>query len=320
MTISFVHVHGRGPKPDGASLEALWRAALRAGIERCEPDHLPAFDAAIHQFVFYGDLLNDVLGPVEQDYDAMLDLADRRHALERLRAMKRKAFGSRAAYERLPGRNSIGEFLADTALPVISRFSMSDGIFSRVVPDLHRYLVDRDGLGRAVRARLQSALEDAFARGGDVVLVAHCLGSVAAFDVLWSLSQLEAPATGRQRVRLFLTLGSPLGDETVKSRLLGSAHKGRARYPLNLVEWVNISAEDDWISHDNSIANDYDEMLKLKLLSRIDDHKIHNFAVRFGKSNPHSAIGYLIHPRVARTLASVLPAVPSKQRENEKED
>jgi hypothetical protein len=317
MTINFIHVHGRGPKPDAASLEALWRTALRSGIERCERDHLSAFDAAIHEFVFYGDVLNDVLRPIEPDYDPALDLADRRHALERLRAMKRKAFGSRAAYERLPGRSSIGEFIADAALPVMRRFSLSDGVFSRVVPDVHRYLVDRDGVGQHVRSRIASALEAAFTRGGEVVLVAHCLGSVAAFDVLWSLSRADNPALRGARVRLFVTLGSPLGDETVKAQLLGSRHEGRARYPSNIVQWVNIAAEDDWISHDNEIANDFQDMLKLKLLSRIDDHKIHNFAIRYGKSNPHSAIGYLIHPRVARTLASVLPATT---RDDEDED
>ena len=141
-----------------------------------------------------------------------------------------------------------------------------------------------------------------------MVLLAHCLGSVAAFDVLWALSQTDLhPEHRHNKVKLLITLGSPLGDETVKSRLLGSLGDGRARFPANVIHWVNVTAEDDWVSHDNTVADDYREMLKLRLVSRIDDHKIHNFAVRYGRSNPHSALGYLIHPTVAKTLARVLP-------------
>jgi hypothetical protein len=309
--LTFVHVHGRGAKPDAENLAALWREAMRAGIKRAEPDRLKAFDDARHEFAFYGDILNGVLEQTEPGYDPSVDLADRWHALEQLQSMKRKLFASRAAYERLPGRSPIGEFIADTALPVMRGLRLADGLFERTVPDIHRYLVDRDGIGRAVRTRVEERLTSAFANGGDVVLVAHCLGSIAAFDVLWTLSQTERAAEFRNaRVRLLVTLGSPLGDETVKSKLLGSGGSGRARYPTNVIHWVNISAEDDWVSHDNTLANDYREMLKLKLLSRIDDHKIHNFTVRYGRSNPHSAIGYLIHPRLARTLAHVLPATP----------
>jgi hypothetical protein len=38
----------------------------------------------------------------------------------------------------------------------------------------------------------------------------------------------------------------------------------------------------------------------------VHDHKIFNLAVRYGKSNPHSSIGYYIHPRVSKILADWL--------------
>jgi hypothetical protein len=41
-------------------------------------------------------------------------------------------------------------------------------------------------------------------------------------------------------------------------------------------------------------------------ISTIRDYRIYNLAVRYGKSNPHSSVGYLIHPRVAQIIASWL--------------
>jgi hypothetical protein len=39
------------------------------------------------------------------------------------------------------------------------------------------------------------------------------------------------------------------------------------------------------------------------MLSAIQDFHIFNHAVRYGKSNPHSSIGYFIHPRVSKIVA-----------------
>ena len=303
----FVHIHGRGPKPDATSLQALWLEALRCGLERFRHEHLAAFDRTTHRFVFYGDLTHASLAAADAEFDARLDLEDRRFALDRLKAMKRKAFGSRGGYERLPGRSSFGEFLADAGLPMMRRLNLSDSVLQRVVPDIHRYLLDREGVGHAVRERVLAALEHAFATEHEVIVIAHCLGSVAAFDALWALSRTDAfPWYRGTKVRLLLTLGSPLGDETVKTRLLGSERTGVARFPCNIVQWVNLTAEDDYVSHDNTVADDYRDMLKHRIVSRIDDHRIHNFAIRYGRSNPHSAVGYLIHPKTAQALAMVL--------------
>jgi hypothetical protein len=73
-----------------------------------------------------------------------------------------------------------------------------------------------------------------------------------------------------------------------------------------VLTWRNVSAEDDYLCHDNTLADDYREMLNLRLVSSIRDYHIYNLAVRYGKSNPHSSLGYLIHPRVAKIVADWL--------------
>ena len=40
----------------------------------------------------------------------------------------------------------------------------------------------------------------------------------------------------------------------------------------------------------------------MRLVSAVKDYRIYNLAVRYGKSNPHSSVGYYIHPRVSKIL------------------
>jgi hypothetical protein len=92
----------------------------------------------------------------------------------------------------------------------------------------------------------------------------------------------------------------------VKRHLKGARADGLRRYPHNIRRWVNVAAEDDYISHDSGVANDYRRMKKLKPAPKIIDRKIYNLAVRSGKSNPHHGCGYLIHPAVIRLVADWL--------------
>jgi hypothetical protein len=40
-----------------------------------------------------------------------------------------------------------------------------------------------------------------------------------------------------------------------------------------------------------------------KRVSAVHDYRIFNLAVRYGKSNPHSSVGYYIHPRLTKIIA-----------------
>jgi hypothetical protein len=92
----------------------------------------------------------------------------------------------------------------------------------------------------------------------------------------------------------------------VKRRLEGAGAEGPAKYPNNILWWTNVAAEDDYVCHDDRLANDYADMLAYRLVSRIEDLRIYNLAVRYGRSNPHNAFGYLTHPKVSRTIAKWL--------------
>jgi hypothetical protein len=47
-------------------------------------------------------------------------------------------------------------------------------------------------------------------------------------------------------------------------------------------------------------------MMDQRLVSTVHDYRIYNLAVRYGKSNPHSSVGYYIHPRVTKIVVDWL--------------
>ena len=99
-----------------------------------------------------------------------------------------------------------------------------------------------------------------------------------------------------------MTLGSPLGDSNIRKRLNGAKEKLALRYPKNVIAWHNVSAEDDYTCHDDTLADDFKKMMNRRIVSAVNDYKIYNLAVRYGRSNPHNSIGYYIHPRTAKVV------------------
>ena len=55
------------------------------------------------------------------------------------------------------------------------------------------------------------------------------------------------------------------------------------------------------------------------VVSQVKDYKICNHAVRYGCSNPHSSVGYFIHPRMAKIIADWIgppPKPPARDDES----
>jgi len=174
--------------------------------------------------------------------------------------------------------------------------------------DFAKYFDRKSDYALKVRERLKRQLCELMDRGDRIVLLSHGTGSVVAYDVLWQLShdpELKEKYGG-QKVEVWITLGAPLGDTNIRKRLLGAKAKAATKYPHNVITWHNVAAEDDYTCHDNTLADDFKVMLRQRVVSAVHDHRVFNLAVRYGKSNPHSSIGYYIHPRISKILADWL--------------
>ena len=301
---SILIVHGRNFKPDAEPLADLSVAALRAGILRDFPEQVDKFDFTTKTMAYYGDLTNALLVEHGRNYDEPLDIGDRRNALQQLRCVNaRKRFGVRE-YDRLPGKSALPEFVADTLAPIVDRVGLAVPLLSRISYDFAEYLSGASNYAESARERVRSLLCDMLSRGDRVLLISHGTGSVVAFDVLWQLSHDEKYRQDYSDAKIdtLLSLGSPLGNSTVRKRLLGAGEESTGSCPTNIISWHNVAAEDDYACHDNTVADDFKLMLQQRVASTIRDYHVYNLAVRYGKSNPHSSIGYYIHPRTAKIV------------------
>jgi hypothetical protein len=318
---TLLFVHGRHFKPPADDLMDISIAALRAAIERDCPDVIDLFHGMHKRIAYYGDISNEFLKDAGQRYDEKLDVGDRRNALQRLCAIeKRKNFGV-SRYDRLPGKTAIAEFAADIAAPLLSTLGLSDKVVSKIAPDLSQYWNEKSDFGSRVRDRVRTAICESTDDDSRLMLVSHGTGCIVTYDVLWQLSNDPEfkERFANRKIDSWLTLGAPLGSSAANPKLLGAAEKGLERFPSNIVSWHNLSAEDDYMSHDNTLADDFNEMLTQKQVSFIRDYRIYNHSVRYGKSNPHSSVGYLIHPRVAQIVSDWLRqghAVPSPKSDS----
>lgn len=305
---SLLLVHGRDFKPGRETYMDISMAALRAGIERDYPKQLDSFDALQKHIAWYADLSAEILQGQGKKYDADLDLGDRQNALNTLRQITaRKRFGIRQ-YDQLPGKSAVGEFVADISAPILGAVGLAMPVISAVANDFGAYLNPKQNVRDKIRERVRVELCRLMDRGDRIFLVSHGTGSVVVYDVLWQLSHDPEyrDLYADKKVEAWATLGSPLGDRAVQKRLCGAKEKTDSRFPANVISWHNLSAEDDYTCHDQDLADDYKAMLKQRQVSAVHDYRIFNLAVRYGKSNPHSSVGYYIHPRMSKILADWL--------------
>ncbi len=303
MGRTILFVHGRSFKPEKAALQSSWFSAIEHGIQRDRKGKLAAFKKAKKELVYYGDLSNAFLRLSGQKYREEEDLESRKETLAALKEYNASQF-TKAAYRKLPGKASYKEFLADVGAVTLGPLRLTEGLVSVVAADMRQYWNFDSEFGSNVRSAMVGPLKRAMNRGDKIMVVSHSLGTLIAYDTFWKFSRSGEyrPKYSNKKIDTWITLGSPLGDETVKRNLKGAGASGPRRYPGNIKRWENVSAEDDFISHDSKLSNDYKRMVKKGLVDEINDQKIYNLAVRRGASNPHHGTGYLIHPKVIKLI------------------
>ncbi|MEE4186292.1 MAG: hypothetical protein V2J12_11025 [Gammaproteobacteria bacterium] len=199
-----------------------------------------------------------------------------------------------------PGRRFTAAMYAiGDRFPALGRIFATRRMQTRL-HEMSRYFDNSDGAGERIRAQLTEHLQRAWAAGKRVVLVGHSFGSVIAYDALWELTHVTHDA---RNVECFVSMGSPLALRYIRERLLGSQRQGAARYPANIRRWLNLAAVGEVTALDLKMAEQYAEMLQLRLVERIND----NLAVlnRFrgpAGINPHKCYGYFASEVVGAAL------------------
>lgn len=285
-----IYVPGLKPKPESALHREQLLRCLLAGMRRVDVDAAnelessDAFDLISWTYDFYGE-----------HRDISLDLADIETLLQTERASEADILVATSWKRRL----ARWLFRMADFLPfLIPRIATEE--VEVHLRDFNRYVRDRDGRAEAAREKLKARLRYAHGAGRSVLLLAHSMGSVIAYDALWQMSREEQSAA---RVDLLLTTGSPLGQNIVQRHLFGRHRVGPDRYPANIDSWINVAAAGELTAIDSTLKNDFSAMIDYGLLPDIDDRLAFNFYHLNGALNVHVEYGYLVNEVTAKIVS-----------------
>lgn len=276
-----VGVHGIGWAFSSRSqMTETWLAALRTGLQN---DRHPQADTVSFEAAFYGSHYNLGSGgksagePLYRPADLLPGFE-----LDLLEGLADAVKPDSGADPQEPGAKGVmvrsPQLLLNILLGVPFFGSLGASGIIRLIKQVHRYFSD-DDLRAAVRGEVAAAV-----KSDTRVIVAHSLGSVAAYETLW-----EHPG---RRIDTLVTIGSPLGIKAVRKRLdvTGDGHPG---LPPAVRRWVNVAAEQDFIA--------LEKHLKRRYGGAVED-----FVVRNPMLECHDSTWYLQNLRTVRAVGAAL--------------
>lgn len=172
-------------------------------------------------------------------------------------------------------------------LPAWLRKPISRRFLEAFVGDTAAYFF-RTGMRAKILARLSKVLD--LPKGQPITLIAHSQGSVIAYELLSALKARNVSFV----VDAFVTIGSPLGIREVQDFLVPDD----LSIPPLVKRWYNFSDPLDPVALDKGLASDFSAAH-----ASVQDEIVRNGQARhIAGFNPHSAVGYLAHPRVRKVV------------------
>ncbi len=315
-----IMIHGLASKPPEETLHDLWSRCIIENIRVDDPEL--AGELEKHEKVFRSAYWADATPHHIADDDDYVDKL--RVQVDNVIDARKKTkefhvgFGEAAAdYFKDKG--------ADLVKIFASALTVKDDVMKMFLSETKLYDEDQY-IADKMREHLETELRDAWDNDCDVALIAHSMGTFISYDVLWQFSHRnveEFEGYNDRKVQLFVTMGSPLGDSTIRDLLFARHHKnkGDRQFPTNIDFWHNYSCLGDVVSH-HDIFKDvfFKPMRELGIFPHGPEHraidyaKLHNpFEVVSHKGNegkekrnPHKSYGYLVQPRLNTWLADFL--------------
>ena len=281
-----VFVHGmRQEGLDPRVLSQAWQEALEGAWKR---DGLTAPPYQL-EMPYYGDVLHSLTVAARGAAPAIVTRGEG-HAgtFSELEEQWIREMAAHAGVTAEEVRRDIGQEVVAKGIPNWEWVQGLARVLERRVPAAGRlglgfvqqvdsYLT-RPHIAQAVDAIVGKALE-----GSPAVVVAHSLGTVVSYKLM---TRMPSPSA----VRLFVTLGSPLGIEVVKKHL----RPPRLARPKCVAEWLNGTDERDYVAlHANLDATTFCD--GIENVSDIENGE-----------DAHLITDYLRHPVVSGRVHAML--------------
>ncbi len=304
-----VGIHGLANKPPQEILRQWWQDCLVEGLTKNSKIKEPNFN---FEMVYWADLLykqpkhTDPNFYFDSLYEANPYVPAKPGALKYyqesiLDELKREALD--AVGEKL-------DFLNVTlGLDNLTKFYLNQaGLWQdlQFYYDNQQKILNRQDELELVHSVLRQELKDVLVKfkGQEIMLIAHSMGSIIAYDALRDLGQEEPDL----EVAYFVTIGSPLGIPFVKSQIIKERdYSPQVRTPSIVTKsWKNYADRKDKIAIDAHLADDYGVNHRG---IQVQDDLVFNDYEQPGDSpvrKPHKSLGYLRTPELSQHLAEFL--------------
>lgn len=286
-----LYIPGLLPKPEADVHKAALFRCLIAGVRKAEPDVAELISAQSHSF----DLVAWTYDFYLEHRDIALDTAGIDTVIEQQQASDTDVDEASSTIRKA----TVWMYRLSDLMPFLIPHLATEKMEVHI-RDLRRYIRNRNGIADHAREMLKVSLRAACESGRPILLVAHSMGSVIAYDSLWEMTR---GARDHVRVDHLLTMGSPLGQNYLQKRIFGHDQSGKARYPDNIRRWTNLAAVGELTAIDPVLRNDFGEMLDLGLVECIEDIELFNYFQFDGQLNVHAEYGYLANKTTGQLVA-----------------
>ncbi|MBW2044699.1 MAG: hypothetical protein JRI96_07405 [Deltaproteobacteria bacterium] len=296
-----IFVHGLASKPPADDLLARWRLCLIENI-RCYDaklaDEMEENKDDLFHMAYWANVIPNHIEDARGTWKAPVE------ALMKIRKEKGDNFH---VSNKVAKFNNFWKSMGLDAVSIVTNvLTVKDDVAKKLLLEVKLYTEDCY-IADKIRQIVEDPLRKAIREKRKIALICHSMGTFVSYDVLWRFSHHRScDDMWKKRVKLFLTMGSPLGDNMIQAIMLGKRYgydqeKGLLK---NVDYWVNLSALGDIVSHDQTLEDDFKKTKQLKLLKGFRDYRgLYNpYKNAEGKANPHSSAGYLLQPKLAKTM------------------
>jgi PGAP1-like protein len=302
MSKIIIAIHGLGNKPPHSLLEKWWHDALIEGLNKIEASPKDF----TFKLVYWADILYEhVLDP---------DISDNKNPYfldEPYRPSDGKTTphteGLKTRFLKYAEKQLDKIFLKPDM--TLNYEGVTDSIIHNYFRELEIYFqgdATEDSQPNnyqsrnAIRERLIKTLAEH--KDDDILLIAHSMGTIVAYEVLQDFAEEFS-------INTFVTIGSPLGLPVVVSRIYADQNRHLPQEkklcaPDNIRHyWYNLSDTEDMVALDPTLADDYEPNksgIRAKDISVFNDYEMN------GERNPHKSFGYLRTPEMAKIVIEFL--------------
>lgn len=309
MTKFILGIHGLSNKPEKQILKQWWEISIREGLNHNCNLTEPKFTFIM---VYWADLLYKYQAHHDKNFyfdDAYNE--EPYYPAHPADLRKRQVHWFDQARSRFIHFVSSG---VSALRSHVKRDWLTEYVIRSKYRDLHFYWSEeqqikrRDGqmalAGEVLRADLTGELVDHAVAEHQLLLIAHSMGSIIAYDTLRDIGRTKPPPL---EVDYLVTIGSPLSFPETKARIQKDPRRYHEVRTPTIVKkrWVNLSDSLDRVAVDTHLRDDYgpnargvqveDQLVFNDYRSPITDSK-----------NPHKSYGYLRCPEMSRTIAEFL--------------